>query len=127
MEASIPEEVRRFIATHITSLEQLEVLLLVSALPDREWSAEAVYQVVKTNPALVAQRLEEFSQRGLMTRAGEPPLYRYAPNSDDVARPIATLASFYKMSRHKVVELIYSPGRDQAREFSQAFRFKRED
>ena len=70
MEARIPEEVRRFIATHITSLEQLEVLLLVNALPDREWSADAVYQVVKTNPALVAQRLEEFSQGGIDDAVG---------------------------------------------------------
>ena len=82
---------------------------------------------MKTNPALVAQRLEEFSQGGLMTRSGEPPIYRHAPSSDAVVRQIASLASFYKMSRHKVVELIYSPGRDQAREFSQAFRFKREE
>ena len=94
MEASITEEVRRFIATHITSLEQLEVLLLVSALPDREWSADAVYQVVKTNPALVTQRLEEFAQRGMMIRSGEPPIYRYAPNSD-AAYSFCSLAHFF--------------------------------
>jgi hypothetical protein len=32
MEAGIPEDVRQFVEKHIRSLDQLEVLLLVSAL-----------------------------------------------------------------------------------------------
>ena len=36
MESVISAEVAQFVEMHIRSLDQLEVLLLVSALPDRE-------------------------------------------------------------------------------------------
>jgi hypothetical protein len=42
MEAGIPVEVRQFVEKYIRSLDQLEVLLLVSALPDREWTVDDV-------------------------------------------------------------------------------------
>ncbi len=42
MEAGIPEEVRQFVGKYIRSLDQLEVLLLVSALTDLEWSVADV-------------------------------------------------------------------------------------
>jgi hypothetical protein len=126
MAASIPIEVERFLVKYITSLEQLEVLLLVSALPDREWSQEDVYRVVMTTPPLVSQRLEEFVQAGFLTRSGQPALYRYAPRSEDLAHQLANVGAFYKISRHKVVEFIYSNKREPISEFSEAFRLKRE-
>ena len=127
MPASIPVEVDRFLLKYITSLEQLEVLLLVSALPDREWSAEDVYRVVMTTPPLVSQRLEEFVQAGfLICRSAEPVLYRYAPRTEELAHQLATVGAFYKVSRHKVVEFIYSQKQEPLAEFSEAFRLKRD-
>ncbi len=124
MASDIPVEVQRFVAQHIKSLDQLEVLLLVSALPDREWSVDAVYKVVLSNPAIVAERLENFVKAGLLKSSGDPPLYSYGPNSADAGNQIAALSALYKMSRHKVVELIYRPN-DPLRDFSDAFKFKR--
>jgi hypothetical protein len=49
MEQNIPDEAVRFVREYIRSLDQLEALLLVSALPDREWSAEAVDSVIGSN------------------------------------------------------------------------------
>lgn len=126
MNSVIPVAVQQFVASHIRSLDQLEVLLLVSALPDRQWSVEAVYRIVLSNPALVARRLEGFVQAGFMSRSGEPPLYRFAPRSDDMAAQISALAAAYQLSRHKVVELIYSRPDDPLVDFSRAFQFKRD-
>lgn len=123
MEGDIPDEVRQFVSRHIQSLEQLEVLLLVSALPDRDWTVESVFQVVQTNRALVEKRLEEFVSSGFMVKAPDGS-YRYAPKSETIARQLASTAGFYKLSRHKIVELIYSGG-DDIRKFSDAFRFKK--
>jgi hypothetical protein len=125
-EREIPVEVRRFVGKHIGSLEQLEVLLLVSALPDRDWTVDAVFQVVQTNRPLVQQRLDEFVRENLMV-VNPDGTYRYAPKSDAMARDIAATATFYKLSRHKIVEMIYSPKTDDIRAFSDAFRFKKED
>lgn len=126
MAENVPSEVEQFLAKHITSLDQLEVLLLVSALPDRAWSASAVYQVIMSTHALVCQRLDELVARGFLACSGEPPLYRYAPQSDELARQVAAVAGFYKMSRHRVVQLIYSAKSRPIDEFSKAFKFRRE-
>jgi hypothetical protein len=126
MVANVPIEVRQFLAKHIKSLEQLEVLLLVSALPDREWSADAVYKVVLSNPAIVATRLDDFVKAGIFTRSGDPPLYRYAPSSQELQDQIAALSAAYKIVRHKIVELIYRTPSDSMQAFSDAFKFKRD-
>ena len=125
METDIPPDVLKFVLKHIDTLEQLEVLLLVSALPDREWTGDDVYQVVKTNPNLVKKRLEEFTAKGFLVRAGEG--YRYAPQNDEIARQIANVASFYKLGRHRLIELIYSPTTEEMRGFSEAFRFRKRE
>ncbi len=123
MDSNIPAEVQRFVATHITSLDQLEVLLLVSSLPDREWSADAVYRVVLSNPVIVAERLTGFVRAGLLVCAGDPPLFRYGPSTDEKAKQIAALGALYKTARHKIIELIYKPA-DPLKHFSDAFKFK---
>lgn len=126
MEYSIPPEVDQFVAKYIRSLDQLEVLLLLSALPDREWTASAVDSVVRSNPKVVEQWLEGFVSSGIMARSGDPPLYRYQPNRDELARTIAALGATYKMSRHKVVELIYARPQSPLKDLSDAFRFKKD-
>ncbi len=129
MEGSIPEEVCQFVGKYIRTLDQLEVLLLVSALPDREWSVNEVYQIVLSSPAVVTERLESLVNAGMLSRAKEPPVYRYQPKNEELARAVPALGAAYKSSRHRIVELIYAPSRpdDPLTSFSEAFRFKRKD
>lgn len=129
MEVSIPEEVRQFVGKNIRSLDQLEVLLLVGALPDREWSVESVYNVVRSSPSVVQERLESLVAAGILARNGEPPVYRYQPRTEELSRAISALSATYKLSRHKIVELIYAPSKpdDPLTSFTEAFRFKRKD
>jgi hypothetical protein len=124
VEGDVPEDVRQFVSRNIQSLEQLEVLLLISALPDRDWTVDAVYQVVQTNRALVEKRMNEVADSRFLIRTPEG-AFRYAPESESIARQVANTAGFYKLSRHKIVELIYSSPPDDILKFSNAFRFKK--
>jgi DNA-binding IclR family transcriptional regulator len=126
MASDIPVEVRQFVANYIKSLDQLEILLLVSALPDHEWSVDDVYRVVLSNPAIVAERLENFVQVGLLKCSGSPPMYSYGPRTPELGNQIAALSAVYKMSRHKMVELIYRQESDSLKAFSDAFKLKRD-
>ena len=126
MAYEVPIEVQRFVARYIRSFDQLEVLLVVSAAPEREWSTQAVYQIVLSNQTLVAKRLDEFVEAGLLTCYGEPPLYRFAPVNEELKSGVVTLDAAYKMSRHKIVELIYSQPTDPMKAFSDAFKLKRD-
>lgn len=129
MESNIPTDVQQFVARYIRSLDQLEVLLLVSALPDREWSVDDVYNVVRSSPSVVAERLETLVNAGILSRSGLPPVFRYQPRTEELAAVIPALSAAYKLSRHRIVELIYSPTRsdDQLKSFTEAFRFKKKD
>jgi hypothetical protein len=129
MEGGIPADVAQFVAKHIQSLDQLEVLLLVSALPDREWTVEEVYNVVRTSPTVVAERLEQFVNAGMFSRTAQPPVYRYQPRTQAMSETISKLSGAYKLSRHRIVELIYATPRadDPLKGFTDAFRFKRSD
>ncbi len=129
MESTIPVEVSQFVEKHIRSLDLLEVLLLVSALPDREWSVDDVYNIVRTSPAVVAERLEYLTSAGIFSRTAQPLVYRYQPRTEELARAISSLSGTYKSSRHRIVEMIYAPSpTDYAlKEFTEAFRLKRKD
>lgn len=130
-EGDITKAIKQFLERYIRSLDQLEVLLLVSALPDREWSVDEVYNVVRSSPGVVRERLDYFTAAGMLscTTGDVPVRYRFQPRNADMQATIAALSTAYKISRHKIVELIYSrpePG-DPLIDFSDAFRLKKGD
>lgn len=127
-ESDLSPQVNQFIGRYIRSLDQLEVLLLVSALPDKEWASEDVYNIVRSNPTVVTERLEYFVKVGMLATNGTPARYRYQPKTSDLDKVIGELSLAYKGSRHKIVEMIYSRSEpaDPLKEFSDAFRIKKE-
>ena len=66
-----PEDVKRFIIDHITSVDQLEVLLLVRGNPRADWIASGVSKELYTQPEAAAMRLASLQALGLVNRAGE--------------------------------------------------------
>jgi hypothetical protein len=126
-EGLISEEVRAFIAEHIQSVEQLEVLLLLHADPTKEWSAEAVSQEIRSDPVSVAHRLTDLYSRGLLTvKEGFRLLYRYSPHTKQMERTVTALAQAYTLHRIKVIDLIYSGPRNKLLLFADAFKLKKD-
>jgi hypothetical protein len=125
MEGPIPESVARLIATHIRSLEQLETLLLLAGHPEKEWSAEEVYSVIRSRPGSIAERLEELRGQGLLSVAADA-RYHYAPQVAETAAAMELLAQLYKERRVRIVEMIYSQPIDPLRGFADAFKFKKD-
>ena len=127
MEGPIPESVARFIAVHVRSLEQLEILLLLASQPERAWSVDAVYDVIRSSRSSATERLDELRLQGLLSVSDEKKgLYRYQPQTPESAAAIGTLAQLYKERRVKIVELIYSQPTDPLQHFAEAFKFKKD-
>ncbi|HTD65305.1 MAG TPA: hypothetical protein VK846_02090 [Candidatus Limnocylindria bacterium] len=126
----MPESVVRFIASHIRSLEQLEVLLLLSAQPHRDWTAADVYNVVRSSEASIFERLDELRMSGLLSSVESggsvAKTYRFAPSSPELAAVTDLLAHEHKERRVKIVELIYSPQAEPLKGFADAFKFKKD-
>lgn len=124
-EEDIPKEVVEFVSEHIASMEQLEVLLLLSSHPEKEWAVEAVFSQIQSSPASVAQRLQEFCDRGFFIQPS-PQLFRYSPKTPNLSNTVQALAKAYKERRVKIIELIYRKPVDDVQSFADAFKLRKD-
>ena len=125
-DAVIPPRVQRFIVTHIDSIEKLEVLLLLRAQADREWTAREVSQELRIAEPSAAARLEDLAARRLVVRTGNPGAYRFGPASAEDAQDITDLQATYSLRRVSVISFIFSKPLEKVRGFADAFRLKRD-
>jgi hypothetical protein len=126
--SDLPEEVRRFIADHIDSVEQLEILLLLYQHPERTWDAESVARELRVAAGSAGERLEDMAHAGLLARKdGNPAEYRFAPESAELGDAVRGLSTAYSERRVTVINLIFSKPVDKIRTFADAFRIRRDD
>jgi predicted ArsR family transcriptional regulator len=124
----IPADVERFIAETISSVEQLEVLLLLHGTSPQEWTAETVARELRIAAASAARRLANLRARGLLSSSNEPePTYRFSPREPDDATVVGALAETYATRRVSVITLIFSKPNDAVRLFADAFKIRQED
>jgi hypothetical protein len=122
-ETGVPPPVRRFIASHIISVAQLEVLLLLRAAADKEWTATEVARALVTQPEAAAGWLADLAERELATENGGR--YRYAPADSDVERTVDGLAESYAKYRVAVIGLIFGRPSERVTRLADAFRVRR--
>jgi hypothetical protein len=123
---NIPPEIDQFLAAHIDSVEQLEVLLLLRQASDQTWTADAVAKVLYSQPASVARRLVSLARHQLLDeKPGAPPTYRYAPTPASRDAVVRWLAEVYRERRVAVITAIASRPMDNVRAFSDAFLFRK--
>jgi hypothetical protein len=126
-ESGFSEQLDKFIAREIGSLEQLEILLFVSGNPHKWWTVQDVYNVVKSSLHSVGDRLNEMVDRGfLRTEKDTEVRYQFAPADENVWNITSELRNAYKEKSVKVVQAIYSKPPDAVQEFAKAFRLRKD-
>ncbi|HEY8313690.1 MAG TPA: hypothetical protein VIG51_05900 [Candidatus Baltobacteraceae bacterium] len=117
---SLSKRLRRFIVHSITSVEQIEVLLLLRNQSGRAWTADEISRELRSSHNSIAQRLSRLRQRGLLVREADG-RYRYdlGHKQDDV---VGELQNEYETRRVRVIEAIYAHSADAMRSFADAFR-----
>ena len=123
----IPKEVQRFLFQHISSTEQLEVLLMLSRHPSQVWTAAGVYACLKTNMESISRHLQEFRRRGLLVLEKEdPPAYRFKTGDANCLQILDQLRVIYRTEMHRVIDVIYSKPSAAAQSFADAFRLRKD-
>jgi hypothetical protein len=122
-ETGVPTSVRGFIASHIVSVAQLEVLLLLRAASDKEWTSTEVARALVTQPEAAAGWLEDLRQRGLAIESEGR--YRYAPLSVELDQIVDDLAESYAKYRVAVIGLIFGRPSEGVTRLADAFRIRR--
>jgi hypothetical protein len=124
--APIPEAVQRLILLAIPSVPYLEALLLLRGAPAACWNAAQVgsrlYLAEKAAQALLDQLLEA----GLVAPGATEGAVCYAPQGEHMRELVDGLAQAYSSNLIGVTELIHSKSNAKARQFADAFVFRKQ-
>jgi hypothetical protein len=122
-----PPPLRQFVADHIGSVGELELLLLLRDDPARAWTAREAAARLHHLPEWVAERLEHLVLRSLAIRLTEPQgAYRFAPATTALERSVDAVAEAFRIRRTAMISLIYAQPGGPAR-LSAAFRLREDD
>ena len=117
----LPSSVRRFIAEHIESVGELELLLLLAAAPDKLWTPEELGRALVTGEEAAHTHLARLVAHGLVTDRGGTFAFTAGPK----ATAVDELAECYAKRRHSVIGVIYGSDERGATTISDAFRVRR--
>jgi hypothetical protein len=125
MESELSARLCQFIAARISTVEQLEIMLLLSGNPHKWWTPQMVYDVVRSQLGSIQQRLASFAGDGLLKR-DEQERYQFAPDGDELWGVMQELREAYKARPVKVVQAIYAERPSSIEEFAKAFKVRPE-
>lgn len=115
---------RTFVNKNITSVEQIEVLLILLANPQRTWSVGEISAIMRSSPNSIASRLEVLKAAKLAKGTAESG-FQYAASGRS-HEMVELLQEEYGARRFSVIELVFSKP-DPMQSFAQAFRLREEE
>jgi len=123
---ALPAEVRQLIARHLATMEQVDVLLLLSRAAGQWRTGEEIRKELRIDETGVAARtFDELRGAGLVEMdAGDPPRYRYAPANPRDQAAVDLLALAYNERPVTLVRAIYARP-TPAQSFADAFRLRK--
>jgi hypothetical protein len=126
--AEIPAPVIQFVAEHIRSLDELELLLLLQQTPDRWWDAPAVARELAMDVDSARRALERFASRNLLAIAVTGDVrYRFQPGEPHLREVAEAFNAAYRANRLAILHLVTGRPQQSIRDFAKAFRIRRDD
>jgi hypothetical protein len=117
---------RSFVADHIHSVAELELLLLLRSQPEKSWAVAEMSRALALAPEMTAALLDDLRRRGFAVQPeDQAAAYRYSPAAPEFDRLLGELARYYEERRVSVIQLIYAQPIDKLRTFADAFRLRR--
>jgi hypothetical protein len=120
----IPESILSFLSRSMDSVEGLEILFLLYAAREREWTADEITAELRSSVLAVQDRLDGLERSGLIRRA-EGGKCRFDESSPDAAL-VPELHALFAKRPFTIMNLILKNPTDKIRTFADAFRLKRE-
>lgn len=116
----ITPEIREFVARYVSSVGDLEALLLLHGRGPEGLTAEQVAERLYTNVDSEARRLAELAAKGLLAANGGR--FTFSPVNPAHEGLMRHLEALYRTRRVSMISLIYSKPLKNVRDFSDAFR-----
>lgn len=97
---------QEFIKTQIKSVTELRALLFFHAFPRTDWDVVEIAGKLFLQPPMVAVVLNGLISKGFLASAGDPPRYRYQPQTAALADWVVRLAEMDRFHPVTLVNLI---------------------
>ena len=125
----LPIDVVEFAESHLTSVHDLEVLMVLVDSPSRWWDAAMIAQELGLTTRVARNSLEHLATRNLLDiRITGDVKYQLRPSTPELDRAVTLFAATYRRHSPSVTRMVLerAAGR-RAREFADAFRIRRDD
>jgi hypothetical protein len=123
----ISDRIRQFIFQNIDSVEELDVLIFLMEQKPSSHNAEGIASNLRINPRSVSNRLLHLEHLGLVASdAADSTHFKYSPKSIDLDSMAVELCEEYRIRKHRILEIIFSPTK-RARQFAAAFTITKPD
>ena len=114
-----------FIKTQIETVDDLRALLLFHTHPDVEWDANGIAGKLYIPPAMAREIATRLVSRRCVIALGNPPRFRFQPQSPELAELISELADLDRSRPVSLINLIYARTKD-IQAFADAFKIKKD-
>lgn len=123
----LPGQLQDFLAQHISSVAQLELLLLLHSTAPRPWTAADLARELRIDTLGAQAQADDLCLRGLLACGRQTPVhYWYQPVDQHRAAGVQLLADLYADRRVSIISFIYSRPVDQIKLFADAFRLRKD-
>jgi len=125
----IPEDVRRFLHTHIASVEQLEILRVLGESPTREWTDDEIRRQAQVSAESIHSQLQVMNEWGLLRCRTKDStiLCAYGPHSTELEVNVRRLLDFYRQFPVTMIRLVYKSRTSALGDFADAFRIRNKE
>lgn len=128
----LPDDVRRLIRDCVPTLEALEIMLLLTRDPGREWSPHAVARLIQPGEGPISDShvlayLQSLAEHGILLRQPGG-AFAYQPRDPGLIRAIEGLIVAYHQRPVTLIRTIYEAADlRNIRDFADAFRLRKRD
>ncbi len=110
-----------FVRATISSLWELELLLLLETAPERVWTEDEAVGALRASRAAIRPAVQKLRDKGLITGL-EDQRIRYAVGPFEES--VQALAALWREKPFAVINAIYDARNQSLRNFSDAFKLK---
>jgi hypothetical protein len=104
----IADEIIHFIQATFETVDQLRILLLLQASPERAWHLAAISAYLHIQQDVVRNSLEMLCQKGCIALPDDSgPRYRYQPATAEKAQLLSAVAELDRTRPVTLIRLIY--------------------
>lgn len=125
--ANAPSEaLKNFVQQRLTTVDQVDIVMLLMKEPSRSWTAAEVAAAVGTAAQSAAMRLFLLASAGvILFEPAATPSYQYVADDPATDALLHQLAALYDEDREAVAALVENRPPDPIRSFADAFKVKK--